>query len=809
VTKWWVLSACLICVLVACVGATPVASCAPASSHSAMPPNELKIAQALMQHGRLAPDATADDIEAAVSEYVRHKLKKVDVAEPEASVDEMRLKGSQAKARRALVEKAEGRLLHGKKLGAEPYPVDPAQEQPWTGEVQEDMILVLLVEFTDPGGNPVAAPEHNCIPEPGPRNNSDLWTSDFGREHYQGMLFTEGGYTTPEGLHLPSMRDYYLEQSGGGYTVDGQVYGWYKVAMPESYYGDDHPSGGHDNNPPGTSRDLIADAVHAAAEAGVPFMDYDNEDPYDLDADGDLDEPDGIVDHLMVVHAGVGQEAGGGAQGDDSIWSHSASTFVYAAPGAKVDYWGGWTVTYNYTIMPENGAIGVFCHEFAHDLGLPDEYDTIYSGEASTAFWSLMSSGSWLGRPLGTRPSPLSPWGRMVLGTALNGDWVQPAYVSYEDITPEGEIYLLDQTVTRGLNDDAIRIQLPDKEKYVNDPYGGEWEWFGGKADEADHRLDRTVDLTGFSSATLDFWTWYEIEEGWDFGFVQVSTDGGQTWTSMETERTTYNHNPSAMESIVANLPGYTGSSGGWVHEVIDLTPYAGTEVQLRFRYMTDWAATYAGFYVDEIRVTADGQEILFDDAESLDPGWTAVGWKRDKGYEMKPHYYLLEWRNHAGFDESLRECYNFPSAEDYAAGYVEFFPYERGLLLWHRDTAFTDNWVGEHPGEGFLLVTDAHFQPMTEPTGGRPWRTRIQMHDAAFGLEGLSPITLTRGGHTRTYQAKSPSPEFNDDRDYWVKKAPDNSVLITDYGIGFRVVGVAPDGSAAAVVIYRRCEGE
>ncbi len=786
--KWWAI------LLLSALAATILFPTLPAAAYSnpasCMPPNEGKIAQSLIQRGLVPAGATETEIQQAVTGYIQFKLAGGGTEPPDSPV----LAKKQKRVQEEAVFRAEGaNILRGKKLGIDQVPVDPAVPQAWNGEVRQDKILILLAEFPDPAHNQMAAP--------GPADNSTFWTSDFSREHYQGMLFTLGGYTTPEGLHLKSMADYYLEQSAGSYTVAGDVYGWYMMPQPESYYGDDSPAGGNDNNPPGTPRTLVRDVVTRAAAAGVPFWEYDSEDPFDLDKDGDLNEPDGIVDHLMIIHAGAGQEAGGGAQGDDAIWSHSSATLVYATPQCNAPYFRG-TVTYNYTIMPEDGAIGVFCHEFAHDLGLPDEYDTIYSGEASTAFWTLMSSGSWLGQPLGTEPSSISPWGRMVLGQILGGKWVTPVSVPYSELTRQGATYILDQATTAGLNNQAIRIDLPPHELFVNTPYSGSYEWFGGKGDVIDTTLRREVDLSGKSTASLDYWTWYDIEEKWDFGFVQVSANGGLTWTPLATPTMSYDHDPDAMGSIVANLPGYTGTSGGWLHETIDLTPYAGQKILLQFRYMTDWATSLAGFFVDDIRVTADGGDVFFDDVEALDPAWVAAGWSRFQGYELKNHYYLLEWRNHQGFDSSLAHVYNFT---DVAAGTVQFLPYDPGLLVWYRDTAYTDNWVGVHPGHGFLLVVDGHPSPDRTPTKGLVWRTRIQVRDAAFSLDRCSTVTLTYAGDTKTYPGQPAQPVFSDQRTYWMSSAPWNSVIVPEYNIGFRVLGEASDKSAAAVAVYLR----
>ncbi|MEA2089957.1 MAG: immune inhibitor A [Thermoproteota archaeon] len=110
---------------------------------------------------------------------------------------------------------------------------------------------------------------------------------------------------------------------------------------------------------------------------------------------------------------------------------------------------------------------------------------------------------------------------------------------------------------------------------------------------------------------TLELTTYWDIEDYWDFGFIQVSTDGGETWISLENEYTTYDHDPSAHPDIVANLPGLTSWSGfitpdGWVTMEFDLKAYEGQTVLVGFRYMTDWATLYEGWYISEASVSGE-----------------------------------------------------------------------------------------------------------------------------------------------------------------------------------------------------------
>ena len=145
----------------------------------------------------------------------------------------------------------------------------------------------------------------------------------------------------------------------------------------------------------------------------------------------------------------------------------------------------------------------------------------------------------------------------------------------------------------------------------------GDAALYSGSGANFDRAIIQSVSVPS-DAPTLTFDTSYDTETGWDFGFVQVSTDGGATWTSLSNADTTSEHDPGAIAAVQDNLPGFTGSSGGWTAESFDLSDYAGQDVLVSFRYVTDSGVNNPGWWVDNVAVGGS----------SLSDGSTLDGWQ-------------------------------------------------------------------------------------------------------------------------------------------------------------------------------------
>jgi hypothetical protein len=126
--------------------------------------------------------------------------------------------------------------------------------------------------------------------------------------------------------------------------------------------------------------------------------------------------------------------------------------------------------------------------------------------------------------------------------------------------------------------------------------YSSTQSYFGGKSNNRNATLGMRLGLDAASTDTLRFWCWYDIEDDWDYAYVEVSTDGGASYQCIPGNITT-TYDPYGQNAGY----GITGSSSSWVQGVFPLGSYAGTTIHIRFRYWTDGATTGEGFYVDNI----------------------------------------------------------------------------------------------------------------------------------------------------------------------------------------------------------------
>ncbi len=170
-----------------------------------------------------------------------------------------------------------------------------------------------------------------------------------------------------------------------------------------------------------------------------------------------------------------------------------------------------------------------------------------------------------------------------------------------------------------------IQFKAPTENRLLPVEVGAGGCWWSNLGDSISSTLTRPVDLTGLEHATLTYEIWLEIEEDWDYGYLEVSTDGGRRWDILEAPHTT-------AENPVGNSygMGYTGLSRDWIDESVDLTGYAGQEILLRFHYVTDDAVHGSGMCVRRVSIPELGQTM--DDGEWKGDGfaWTDNRVKQD-----------------------------------------------------------------------------------------------------------------------------------------------------------------------------------
>jgi hypothetical protein len=201
------------------------------------------------------------------------------------------------------------------------------------------------------------------------------------------------------------------------------------------------------------------------------------------------------------------------------------------------------------------------------------------------------------------------------------------------------------------------------------DPYTGDWYLFSDRADVSWKRLTRTVDLTGATSGNLSFQTSYSTELDWDYLVVEAHTVGQDNWTTLpdangHTQQGTGDSCAEGWDEIHPFITHYqgancepagttgawhaaTGSSNGWQEWSVDLSAYAGQQVEVSISYISDWGTQGLGVFLDDTVVTVDGAPVAETSFETDLGGWTVAGPPEGSGGNTN------DWvRSQKAFDE-------------------------------------------------------------------------------------------------------------------------------------------------------------
>ena len=640
--------------------------------------------------------------------------------------------------------------------------------------------------FNGPLVNEIPAPDRNV-------DNSTVWQPDYNREHYQELYFGEG-------RGVESLKTYYEAQSSGRYSVDGEVTDWVKVRYNEARYG---RSNGYPcaSNVCSNTWNLVSDAANQwyndqiasgrpAAEVNAELASFDKWDRYDFDDDGNFNEADGYIDHFQIVHAGGDQADGDPWQGEDAVWSHRWKAFQNtgqgptgnADGGAQIGNSGIWVA--DYTIQPENGGRSVFFHEYAHDLGLPDDYGT---GDNNNEHWTLMAQ-SRLGAKgeqfIGDRAGDLGAWNKLQLG------WLDYETLVAGTETGGNRTLKLGPEEFNTENPQAAVVVLPKKEIFtqIGAPAAGAQQWYSGTGNNLENTMTRQVALPA-GPATLTFQARWDIEdcgadEACDYAYVEVSTDG-TSWTAIPG----YITQPGEGNGI-------DGTQAAYAPATFDLAAYAGQTIGLRFRYSTDPAAAgnsasvLDGIFVDEIAIKTAGSTVFTDGAEAGANGWTLAGWSAvgSATSTLYDNYYIAGNRSYVSYDKYLKSGPYYFGYLNTKPDWVDHYAYQEGLLISYWDRSQADNNTSAHPGSGRNLYIDSRPKPLYR-LDGLPWRARVQVYDAPFSKKKADSFTLHQDSRAMYIRGQAAQPLFDDTGTYWYAELPNHGVKLPAVGVKIRVL--------------------
>ena len=462
-----------------------------------------------------------------------------------------------------------------------------------------------------------------------------------------------------------TMAEYFNEVSQGLFEVSGDVAGWLRLAEEEAYYSGGFGSWGLDLENSRTG-ELIAEAV-MLADPGIDFGLYDNDGPDQVPNSGD---DDGYVDIIFLITPTMGAECDffsshfwSHSGSYASLWSENGESVLTGDPAAG----GGYIKVDDYIIAPSISCnpfgssanqekltgnasseldtlieIGLFCHELAHALGLPDLYDTDVS--RGIGYWGLMGFGE-LNTP--ESPAHMSAYSKQKLG-----------WVDVIEVGPQERAVRLGTVISSGK---IVRMNVP-RQRFrrarcpqsgyalvcgLNPAEGSALGWpdgGGGYGNMWNEGVGREFTTDGSSPCAVSFEVASDTDSG-DYGCLIL-----QRGDLSDTLAFYSGLMEGTQEQI--ELGGYLGSYQGSFTLVFRfISGYAGSDED--GDYDSQWCRS---FRIDNLSVTGGGLD-YHTDFEEGSAGWNYLS--------PASEYFLAEYRTRSGFDRYL--------------------PGE-GLLVWHVD---------------------------------------------------------------------------------------------------------------------------
>lgn len=214
--------------------------------------------------------------------------------------------------------------------------------------------------------------------------------------------------------YMSGLRNYYLEASRNNLTVEPTyVYSGGTKTYPSTLNGSETPfTMNNSMESYQTASNLVGEALTAANNSGISVAKTSF-------------TPPGIYDAVLIIHAGYG-EASTGKSGDiwPAFWTSSS-----------IGYGFGEGIATSVRAKEGASAFGTLVHEFGHQLGLPDLYNTSNNKYTMIGKWCLMANGGWNGSTPGSTPAHLSAWCKQLLG------WSSPESITVSSSMVQKKVY--------------------------------------------------------------------------------------------------------------------------------------------------------------------------------------------------------------------------------------------------------------------------------------------------------------------------------------------------------------------------------